>query len=93
MRDDDDDDENGGERANAGAGNAATYPGMRWGILALACAVMFGNYYAYDLIASIAVPLQAHFDLNDAEWSYWVQALYSIYSVCLTWFFPSSSAP
>ncbi|TPX75630.1 hypothetical protein CcCBS67573_g03114 [Chytriomyces confervae] len=55
--------------------------GVRWWILALACMVMFGNYYAYDLPAALNKPLQMYLEEPDDAYQYQLNLLYSLYSL------------
>jgi MFS family permease len=52
----------------------------RWIVLFLASFLMMGNYYAYDLPASLNTPLQAYLGQDDAPYQYTINLLYSVYS-------------
>ncbi|KAI9359596.1 major facilitator superfamily domain-containing protein [Zopfochytrium polystomum] len=56
-------------------------PRIRWAVLALACMVMFGNFYAYDLPASLNKPLQSFLGTNDQAYQYQLNLFYSLYSL------------
>ena len=49
----------------------------RWLILFLSCILLFGNYYAYDNPAALALPLQEFMNFDD----YSLSLLYSAYSL------------
>ncbi|KAG0329393.1 hypothetical protein BGZ99_002104 [Dissophora globulifera] len=62
---------------------------IRWAILASACLVMFGNYYAYDNPAALNQPLQDYMQLPDDKYAYLLNLLYTTYSIpniILPWF-------
>lgn len=50
-----------------------------WTILLLASFIGFGNYYAFDLPASLHQPLQSYLQLPDYE--YYFSLFYSLYSI------------
>ncbi|KAJ3271660.1 hypothetical protein HDV01_006439 [Terramyces sp. JEL0728] len=50
-----------------------------WTILLLASFIGFGNYYAFDLPASLHQPLQSYLNLKDYE--YYFSLFYSLYSI------------
>ncbi|KAG0340199.1 hypothetical protein BG000_000451 [Podila horticola] len=54
---------------------------IRWAILASGCLVLFGNYYAYDNPAALNQPLQQHLRLDDDEYAYVLNLLYTVYSI------------
>ncbi|KAJ3024789.1 UNVERIFIED_CONTAM: hypothetical protein HDU68_007777 [Siphonaria sp. JEL0065] len=54
---------------------------IRWWVLTLACMVMFGNFYAYDLPAALNKPLQAYLNATDETYQYQLNLLYSLYSL------------
>ncbi|KAJ3060584.1 hypothetical protein HK102_009433, partial [Quaeritorhiza haematococci] len=53
----------------------------RWLVLLLACLLLFGNYYAYDLPAALNIPLQTHLNETDATYEYQINIFYSVYSI------------
>lgn len=53
----------------------------RYFILFLSCLLLFGNYYAYDLPASLNTPLQAYLEMDDSNYQYLLNSLYAIYSL------------
>jgi MFS family permease len=52
----------------------------RWLVLFLSSFLMLGNYYAYDLPASLNTPLQHYLGQEDAPYQYTINLLYSVYS-------------
>ncbi|KAJ3131007.1 hypothetical protein HK100_007007 [Physocladia obscura] len=54
---------------------------IRWWILTLSCMLMFGNFYAYDLPASLNKPLQSYLNVTDEPYQYQLNLLYSLYSL------------
>ncbi|KAI8360280.1 major facilitator superfamily domain-containing protein [Mortierella sp. GBAus27b] len=54
---------------------------VRWAILASACLVMFGNYYAFDNPASLNQPLQEYMQMSDDSYAYFINILYTAYSL------------
>ncbi|KAI1317080.1 hypothetical protein EDD11_009063 [Mortierella claussenii] len=54
---------------------------IRWAMLAAACLVMFGNYYAFDNPASLNQPLQEYMDMSDETYAYFLNILYTSYSL------------
>ncbi|KAJ3370661.1 hypothetical protein GGF31_003975 [Allomyces arbusculus] len=54
---------------------------MHWIILALGCLITFGNYYCYDLPAALNVPLRAWLDVEYDVYQYYLNLLYSCYSL------------
>ncbi|KAJ3359243.1 hypothetical protein GGF32_009536 [Allomyces javanicus] len=54
---------------------------MHWVILALGCLITFGNYYCYDLPAALNVPLRAWLDVEYDVYQYYLNLLYSCYSL------------
>ncbi|KAI8622556.1 major facilitator superfamily domain-containing protein [Chytriomyces sp. MP71] len=54
---------------------------VRWWILALACMLMFGNYYAYDMPAALNKPMQQYLNEPDEAYQYQLNLLYSLYSL------------
>lgn len=55
---------------------------MRHGLLLLAAsALLFANYYCYDIPAALNVPIQRHIDAPYAQWQWQVNLLYSVYSL------------
>ncbi|KAI7828709.1 major facilitator superfamily domain-containing protein [Gamsiella multidivaricata] len=54
---------------------------VRWAILAAACLVMFGNYYAFDNPASLNQPLQEYMQMSDETYAYFLNILYTSYSL------------
>ncbi|KAJ3410766.1 hypothetical protein HDV05_003268 [Chytridiales sp. JEL 0842] len=53
---------------------------LRWSVLAMACLLMFGNYYAYDIPAALNRPLQKYLDAPDDTYQYHLNLFYSLYS-------------
>ncbi|KAJ1510935.1 hypothetical protein HMI55_006789 [Coelomomyces lativittatus] len=59
-------------------------PGITWThvfVLALACSVIFGNYYCYDLPASLNVSLQDQLGSTFDTFQYQLNLLYTVYSL------------
>jgi len=54
---------------------------IRWAILAAACLVMFGNYYAFDNPAALNKPLQDYMLQTDDQYAYFLNLLYTSYSI------------
>ncbi|TPX30584.1 hypothetical protein SmJEL517_g05879 [Synchytrium microbalum] len=54
--------------------------GWRWLILILSCLLLFGNYYAYDLIAALNRPMQEWLGSDYDTYQYQLNLLYSVYS-------------
>ncbi|KAG0328863.1 hypothetical protein BG000_000291, partial [Podila horticola] len=54
---------------------------IRWAMLATACFVMFGNYYAFDNPASLNQPLQEYMGMSDDDYAYFLNILYTSYSL------------
>ncbi|KAJ3305489.1 hypothetical protein HDU76_005004 [Blyttiomyces sp. JEL0837] len=54
---------------------------VRWTVLLLACMVMFGNYYAYDIPAALNRPLQDYLKEQDEPYQYQLNLFYSLYSL------------
>ncbi|GJJ68892.1 hypothetical protein EMPS_01238 [Entomortierella parvispora] len=54
---------------------------IRWAILASACFVMFGNYYAFDNPAALNKPLQDYMLQTDDQYAYFLNLLYTSYSI------------
>ncbi|KAG0033640.1 hypothetical protein BGZ82_006032 [Podila clonocystis] len=54
---------------------------IRWAMLATACFVMFGNYYAFDNPASLNQPLQEYMGMSDDRYAYFLNILYTSYSL------------
>ncbi|KAF8941675.1 hypothetical protein BGZ58_000011 [Dissophora ornata] len=54
---------------------------IRWAMLAAACLVMFGNYYAFDNPASLNQPLQEYMQMSDETYAYFLNILYTSYSL------------
>lgn len=54
---------------------------LRWVVLLLASSLMFGNFFAYDLPASLNVPLKQYLGQEDGPFQYTINLLYSVYSV------------
>jgi hypothetical protein len=53
--------------------DAAHPAALRWGVLALSCLLMVGNYYCYDNPAALKTQLQQHFHAlsrDDFEWRF-----------------------
>jgi hypothetical protein len=44
------------------------HPGQRWVVLFFACALLFGNYYAYDSPAALNVPLGKYLQVDYETW-------------------------
>lgn len=53
----------------------------RWWVLILASFLMFGNFFAYDVPASLSIPLQQHLGQSDGKFQYTINILYSMYSI------------
>ncbi|KAJ3106964.1 hypothetical protein HDU97_005245 [Phlyctochytrium planicorne] len=51
---------------------------LRWAVLAMACLVMFGNYYAYDLPAALNKPLQDYMEEEDNAYQYQLNLFYAL---------------
>ena len=54
---------------------------IRWFVLLLGSLLLFGNYFAYDLPASLLKPLQTYLDSSDAIFNYYFGLFYSLYSL------------
>ncbi|KAF8981116.1 hypothetical protein BGZ46_003246 [Entomortierella lignicola] len=54
---------------------------IRWAMLAAACLVMFGNYYAFDNPAALNKPLQDYMEMSDDTYAYFLNILYTSYSL------------
>ncbi|KAG0057075.1 hypothetical protein BGZ83_001924 [Gryganskiella cystojenkinii] len=54
---------------------------IRWAMLAAACLVMFGNYYAFDNPAALNKPLQEYMGQTDDQYAYFLNLLYTSYSI------------
>ncbi|KAJ3219218.1 hypothetical protein HDU67_002214 [Dinochytrium kinnereticum] len=54
---------------------------LRWGILAMSCLLMFGNFYAYDLPAALNKPLQGYLGEEGNTYQYQLNLFYSLYSL------------
>ncbi|KAF9437344.1 hypothetical protein BGZ76_001110 [Entomortierella beljakovae] len=54
---------------------------IRWAMLASACLVMFGNYYAFDNPAALNQPLQVYMEMSDETYAYFLNILYTSYSL------------
>ncbi|KAI8812456.1 major facilitator superfamily domain-containing protein [Cladochytrium replicatum] len=54
---------------------------LRWIVLVLSSALLFGNYYAFDLPAALNTLLQSHLGQNDADFQRTLNLLYSLYSL------------
>ncbi|KAI9100660.1 major facilitator superfamily domain-containing protein [Phlyctochytrium arcticum] len=52
-----------------------------WLLLFFACAVMYSNYYCYDIPAALNVPLQKWLGTPDATYKWQINLLYSVYSL------------
>ncbi|KAJ3110386.1 hypothetical protein HDU96_006652 [Phlyctochytrium bullatum] len=72
------DEENG---RNAGGPVTPAIGNLRWAVLAMACLIMFGNYYAYDLPAALNKPLQDFLNEEDDAYQYQLNLFYSLYSL------------
>ncbi|KAF9348538.1 hypothetical protein BGX26_013052 [Mortierella sp. AD094] len=64
-----------GGSSSSGGGN------IRWAMLAAACLVMFGNYYAFDNPAALNQPLQEYMQMSDETYAYFLNILYTSYSL------------
>lgn len=53
----------------------------RWWVLILASFLMFGNFFAYDVPASLSIPLQQHLGQSDGQFQYTINIFYSMYSI------------
>ena len=53
---------------------------LRWIVLALACSLLFGNYYAYDNPAALNISLQQFLGHSYDDWQYELNLLYAVYS-------------
>ncbi|KAF9105273.1 hypothetical protein BGX29_000301 [Mortierella sp. GBA35] len=61
---------------------------IRWPMLAAACLIMFGNYFAFDNPAVLNKPLQEYMQMTDDQFAYFLNLLYTSYStpnVILPW--------
>ncbi|KAL7750656.1 hypothetical protein RI367_003998 [Sorochytrium milnesiophthora] len=55
---------------------------LRWLILLLSCTVMFGNYFAFDQVASLNIPLEEYMALESKEeFNYFINSVYVVYSL------------
>ncbi|KAH7032246.1 major facilitator superfamily domain-containing protein [Linnemannia elongata] len=54
---------------------------IRWPILAAACFIMFGNYFAFDNPAVLNKPLQEYMRMTDDQFAYFLNLLYTTYSI------------
>ncbi|KAF9144049.1 hypothetical protein BGX30_014033, partial [Mortierella sp. GBA39] len=54
---------------------------VRWPILATACLIMFGNYFAFDNPAALNKPLQEYMRMTDDQFAYFLNLLYTTYSI------------
>ncbi|KAG9068874.1 hypothetical protein KI688_011163 [Linnemannia hyalina] len=54
---------------------------VRWPILATACLIMFGNYFAFDNPAVLNKPLQEYMRMTDGQFAYFLNLLYTTYSI------------
>ncbi|KAG0371816.1 hypothetical protein BGX24_001123, partial [Mortierella sp. AD032] len=54
---------------------------IRWAMLAAACLVLFGNYYAFDNPAALNQPLQEYMQMSDDTYAYFLNILYTSYSL------------
>ena len=52
----------------------------RWAILILSGFVLFGNYFAFDLPASLNSPLKDYLEMDYATWQWTLNTMYSSYS-------------
>ena len=52
----------------------------RWAILILSGFVLFGNYFAFDLPASLNSPLKDYMEMDYASWQWTLNTMYSSYS-------------
>ncbi|KAI9105513.1 major facilitator superfamily domain-containing protein [Phlyctochytrium arcticum] len=59
----------------------ASTASQRWLVLALGSVLMFGNYYAYDIPASLSTGFASHFGFEPAELQYNLNAYYALYSL------------
>ncbi|KAF8943594.1 hypothetical protein BGZ47_005264 [Haplosporangium gracile] len=54
---------------------------IRWPMLAAACFIMFGNYFAFDNPAVLNKPLQEYMRMTDDQFAYFLNLLYTTYSI------------
>ncbi|KAF9122350.1 hypothetical protein BGW39_009794 [Mortierella sp. 14UC] len=54
---------------------------IRWPMLAAACFIMFGNYFAFDNPAVLNKPLQEFMAMIDDQFAYFLNLLYTTYSI------------
>ncbi|KAK3847128.1 MAG: major facilitator superfamily domain-containing protein [Linnemannia gamsii] len=54
---------------------------IRWPMLAAACFIMFGNYFAFDNPAVLNKPLQEFMAMTDDQFAYFLNLLYTSYSI------------
>ncbi|KXS14105.1 MFS general substrate transporter [Gonapodya prolifera JEL478] len=64
-----------------GHSSSSTASTRRWAVLTLASMLLFSNYYAYDLPAPLSPSLQAYLGYSDAYHQYFINVLYSVYSL------------
>lgn len=57
------------------------YTTRHWGVLLFACLLLFGNYYCYDIPASLNVPMKEWLGSGYQEWQWQINLLYSVYSL------------
>ncbi|KAG0288098.1 hypothetical protein BGZ96_008077 [Linnemannia gamsii] len=54
---------------------------IRWPILAAACFILIGNYFAFDNPAVLNKPLQEYMQMTDGQFAYFLNLLYTTYSI------------
>ncbi|KAH6579821.1 hypothetical protein BASA61_010021 [Batrachochytrium salamandrivorans] len=54
---------------------------LHWLVLALACLMVFGNYYCYDLPSALNTPLYQYLGTDYSTYQYQLNLLYSVYSL------------
>ena len=65
---------------SAGRGRGAS-EGVQLLVLFLACFIIFGNYYCYDLPGALNKPLRERLGLSQEAFVYPLNLLYAVYSV------------
>ncbi|KND02095.1 uncharacterized protein SPPG_02595 [Spizellomyces punctatus DAOM BR117] len=56
-------------------------PSTRWLVLGLSSTLLFGNYYAYDIPASLSTAFAQHFSFTPSQHQYNLNLFYSLYSL------------
>ncbi|KAI9176039.1 hypothetical protein H9P43_006403 [Blastocladiella emersonii ATCC 22665] len=56
-------------------------PRMRWVVLSTTCFVLVGNFYAYDQVAALNIPLEEYSGLPATEYQYLIGSFFVVYSL------------